>query len=611
MDAAKIVLHHPAYVDPLGNLWITHPAGRPMLDVIGRPIVDHTAVVRERVRLVRWPTDGVPTAIVGEADHLSAVVPAGVTPVTTSFPEADWAHAIQFAGGALVPTRSGAVLLYDVGPGRPVGIPPGRRDALATAATQPNAPPLAVAPTFDGLYFWSTSDDPAKTGVGRIENKQLVDLSHAAGWPEHVREIIPLADDSVLVLYDSDEGPALKLIPAADKPPTPALRDTVTALARQLADVDPLKRDAATRALEAQGPAAYPVLESIRDALAPEAQVRIEALLGQRFAPTLGGLRPLPGKVRTLGRFPGGGCVLRFDGGGTVGGTDDQPERSVIPATVLIRPGLPIELIDPAALTDFVPGRQSIQWVGGQLIVSDPKVGPRRWLGLTLQPPLLPKELADFDTVVAIDARRRWLLKSDKRPGDTLLIDPTLPDPTPRLPVWTISAPGGSGRTATGWPAVRKDDDLFVLEREGWKKEKAIELPRPTPATQPVDAGGPRIAFVGSSIQVTDNAGHQLVVQPPGSPFPSGDTQIAAAPGRLFVYTADGRVHRYAVTPSTSGPVVTFEKTFTAGVPANVEQIWIDPAGRLVMQAGTTMAIGFPDGRLPAALRDLMLRVDR
>ncbi|HEX8322450.1 MAG TPA: hypothetical protein VF595_00930 [Tepidisphaeraceae bacterium] len=643
IDAARIVLTRPAYVDPLGNLWLTHPKGRPVVEILANGVVDRTAVVREKVHFVSWPTDGGPgSAIVDMAGEEDGVPPGGPvvlrpTPrrerelhtlparyqsVTvpgrgrdgTHFSGerfdvdgADFARAVFIPGGVVVPAGK-AVLLFstDLASAKRIELP---------GAPGPTSEAV-LAPAGDGVWAWSPWDrGTGSRGAIFVDAAGSKEPDPAAGWPDKPIELVPLADGSVLVVAVEGDvqavlagraSPVLKLIPAAEKPPTSELLRTIGAMARQLADPDPLKRDAAQRQLEAQGPAAYPVLEALREQVPPEAQVRIETLLGQRFAPTLAGLRPLEGKCYTIARFPGGGCALRLDGGGTVQDGDAGATRTVIPATLLIRPGRSIELIDPTAVSDFRPGRQSIQWVGNELIVADPTAGPRRWVGLTLQP-VVSKAFVDFDTVVSIDARRRWLLTSARQPGKTLLLDPTLPDPTPRLPVWTVAAHGGVGRTDIGWPAVKRDDRLFVLERGGWRVDKPHALRPPTTMPFIDGPGGRQFEVRHNSIQSTNAAGRTVSTTLPAD-TPEG-VHLAAVGERLFVYTSDGRVRRYAI--GDNGSVLTLEATFTQGVPTDATAVWIDPAGRLVMTTANALSIAFPEGRVPRTLADLMLRVER
>lgn len=427
------------------------------------------------------------------------------------------------------------------------------------------------------------------------------------GWPEKPVEAIPLADGGVLIvaIAPTDGNAFLKLIAGAEKPATGAQLRAIQPLARKLADRDPAQRQLAQRQLEAMGPSVLPMLESMRDQLPPEAQIRIEAMLGQRFAPTIAGLRLLPGGVRTLARFPGGGCVLRFPGGGTIDADGDTPARSVIPATVLIRPGYPIELIDPESVCDFLPGRQSIQWMGEELLISDAAVGPRRWVGNSLSKPILPKELADFDTVVAIDARRRWLLTSAKRPGKTLLIDPSLPDTTPKLPTWTLAG-DAIGRTDAGWPAVRRGDRLFVLERGEWKVDKPAAMrPPKAPQREVSDEAGRKFSVEKTVVRGTDVDGRVITSAFGGD---GSDATPVALSDKLLVYTPDGTVRRFDLghEPLTINAVA----TFTQNVPRQAT-VWVDPAGRLVMANEKTMTVAFPGGFVPRELADLMLNPGR
>jgi hypothetical protein len=60
-----------------------------------------------------------------------------------------------------------------------------------------------------------------------------------------------------------------------------------------------------------------------------------------------------------------------------------------------------------------------------------------------------------------------------------MVLDPTLPDPTPRLPVWLMVIDHGSvGWTADGWPVIKRGG-AWVLIADGWrplddKKERLL-----------------------------------------------------------------------------------------------------------------------------------------
>ncbi|MGC4033856.1 MAG: hypothetical protein QM754_19410 [Tepidisphaeraceae bacterium] len=586
-DAAKIVLKRPAYIDPAGNLWLTHPAGRPIAEVLkSLPIKDKTAVVRETVRYVHWPTDG--------------GTPHAVLAGDTVADDTDFARAVAITGGLVVPTRTGVVFYSD-------DFKTERRHDLPRVENSPDAlPSPVIARSGDGVWAWS----PWENGKIGSRGPMFIDANGSktpepsAGWPETLIEITPLADGSVLTISQGESAPVVKLIAAPEQPPTADMLRAIKPLAQQLADRDPVKRREAQRALEAQGPAAFPVLEALREQLPPEAQVRIETLLGNRFAPSLGGLRPLDGACHVIARFPRGGCLLKLDGGGSIDAEDDEPARTVIPAFVLIRPGHFVEWRDSDAFGDFVPGRNAVQWVNGELLIGDPKLGPRRQVGLTLKP-LLPPAFAAFDTVQGIDARSRWLLTNSTKKGESLLIDPSLPDTTPKLPIYTVAARDGAGRTAAGWPAVKRGDRLFVLDARGWHVDKPEAMLPPPPNLPAVfDRDGTSATITDGGIELTDRDGGTTRVDLKDA----DDPQFAMSPKRLWVYTPDGKVNRYARSP---GPTVKWEATFTQRVPSEATSIWLDPAGRLIMLSDSTLAISFTDGRLPSTLNDLMLNVDR
>src|SRR5439155_14483506 len=90
----------------------------------------------------------------------------------------------------------------------------------------------------------------------------------------------------------------------------------------------------------------------------------------------------------------------------------------------------------------------------------------------------------------------RWLFRqiADRRSTDdsqTLLLDPTLPDPTPKLPVWLLNVPQGTVGWNRGDYPAEKSGDAWVLFEHGWrpldkkKDEMIAELPKPSPAPPP------------------------------------------------------------------------------------------------------------------------------
>ena len=195
-----------------------------------------------------------------------------------------------------------------------------------------------------------------------------------------------------------------------------------------------------------------------------------------------------------------------------------------VPAWISIRPGRPIELL-PALLTaDLIPGQSRVYADANDWIVTHDARGPRRFVGNGFVTFLRKSDMA-FSDFVGSDARGRWLfrkpapvlastLPATSLPATTtflatlsepdqsaighgktfqvpaypptLIIDPLLPDPTPRLPVWVFSTAASVGWTRAGWP-VAKNNSSYALHENDWQlleenetmESKPEEVPPP------------------------------------------------------------------------------------------------------------------------------------
>ena len=282
--------------------------------------------------------------------------------------------------------------------------------------------------------------------------------------------------------------------------------------------------------------------------------------------------------------------------------------------------------------------------------------------------------------------------------GRTLIIDPTLPNLVPRLPVWDYTTADEAGWDKENWPAVRQLNHVSRLKEAGWevladdavlltKPEQAPPVPGPTappapapslpsapsapsaPETQPatasaaVAATGPapttRAATLPSATSPTtagvetkdargsgsgatpaaadaseallwadrdgtryyDGAEALRVVSPAGRtttwalpPAAAGKAPVhlvKTEDGRLFLFNQPGRVLRIKPTPEAAEPFVV-DATFTRNVP-NVDapsRVWLDPAGRIIIAYENKLAILFPEGYVPPAIRGLMSDAD-
>ena len=121
-----------------------------------------------------------------------------------------------------------------------------------------------------------------------------------------------------------------------------------------------------------------------------------------------------------------------------------------------------------------------------------PKPAPRRLVGSLFEPLLLPSETR-FTELVGIGTRHRWVFHDPT--GDTLLIDPLIADPTPKLPAWTITVDKGTaGWDDADYPAVSHGDPSasLRLEESEWRTVQAPDklntqllIPATSPSTHP------------------------------------------------------------------------------------------------------------------------------
>ena len=102
--------------------------------------------------------------------------------------------------------------------------------------------------------------------------------------------------------------------------------------------------------------------------------------------------------------------------------------------------------------------------------------GPRRFVGNGLVN-LLHKDEAAYSHLVGVDRRGRWLFRKPRDDSQTLVLDPTLPDATPRLPVWNYTNAEEVGWDKENWPAVRQLGLVSRLKDTGWEPlEKDADL---------------------------------------------------------------------------------------------------------------------------------------
>jgi hypothetical protein len=262
-----------------------------------------------------------------------------------------------------------------------------------------------------------------------------------------------------------------------------------------------------------------------------------------------------------------------------------------------------------------------------------------------------------FSEPVGIDRRGRWIFRKPQRPGtlaatspvtapattstadvgDFLVIDPTIPDPTPRLPVWTYSTAETVGWDKDNWPAVKRGG-AWALVDDDWRPMKRTEQFYTDPNVPPAAIVAPATATVSTAPSTTttstapvEDLGPVLLVDRDGGRYYDGRTRLVVAQrdgtrvdwplpasatgsigkvhlaqtaeGLLFLYNQPGRLLRIRPTPDEEQPLH-LEATFTRNVP-NTEEIvrmWVDPSDRLILAHGTKLSIMFPRGYIPPAI---------
>ena len=547
-----------------------------------------------------------------------------------------WDRAFSWNDVIVAPTRTGVSIIRP--DRRPMELH--HEFKLDRPADSALSPPQVLL-DWKGLVAWIPSEPakPGSEGAIRFVNDTWTDLDSAHGWPKKLLHLVPLLDGSIIQLVVNDDDTINVALASLDR--TEVDEQQIRGLVDQLADEDPDKRAEAFAQLTRYGTGVWPILEKLAPDQPPEAKRRIEELLDSKVQPTLGGMSLVPGgKVSIVARLRSGAAILYADSGVRMPPAEgDETVHLVAPAWLMILPGRPIQLAPGGLVKDFLPGKTRIAIVGEEFIVSDNLQGPRWWLSNHFSTPLLKKSELEFRHLVGFDLRGRWIFRhSETSDSPTLVIDPTLPDPTPRLPVWDYPVPGGTvGWTAADWPAIKRGG-AWMLNDQGWvaldeSKEKMVTdpdtiLPATSPATMPAtwqaasqpttaaaeqpiltDADGTLFFDGRQTLRVRREDGTEIVWPLPPECTGSGDVRlIRAGDNRLFLFNSPGRVVRIKPTPQASEPFK-IESTFTRRIPS-VDQpirIWKDPAGRINMIAEPDhLLIMFPTGRIPKQIAEMM-----
>jgi hypothetical protein len=615
-EGAHVVLTDPIYVCSRLDLWITRPDAEPAEKTLETAVEDQTHLTRDPVLFVHWAPDDrgkwkprMVTPREGEQGAFDLVSTTSRTRLPGKHPYL-WHRAFSWNDMIVVPTASGVSILT---PGDKIGeihhefaMPPDAKD-----------PPAEPQMTFDakGIIAWMPWDAGKRGSAGavRFADGKFTPLGSEQGWPEKLVHVVPLLDGSVLQVVRDEQGkiqPRLELLNRGDVD-----EKAVTALVDQLSDADPEKRQQAFNELTRYGPGVWPLLEKLAEDQPPEATIRLRQLLANKIQPTMGGLTLVDGEIETVARLPDGGVVFFAPAGVSFPRENAEPQV-VKPAWISMRPGKHVEVLPDQLLKDAAPPKHQIYAFNDEWILSDPEKGPQRLMFNHMQRVLRDDE-KEFSRLYAVDRRGRWLFrKADPQSRETLILDPTFPDPMPRLPIWLMTIyQGETGWDEKDWPTI-KSGGAWALREKGWepldeaKQQKMITEPPPRDAsphalaTQPLltDADGYRY-FDGATILHVVSKDNKHTVWP--LPFSArgqlGGTLMRDKDGKLFLVNQPGRILRIKPTPDADQPFK-LDATFTHRVPDSplIKRIWLDGANRIcIAYDGNKLAICFPEGRIP------------
>lgn len=685
-QAARLVLKEPVFLSKgVGNLWIMRADAPPTQQVLKAAADPATAdaqthVLRDRVVFVQWVNtqagNPMPYAVCAASDGGYEVVSAEERRPLPARRDYRWDRAFVWDDKVVVPTGTGASILQF----RPE-LKEAYRDLIATPSSMPStapgnpSPEPQALPDGQGLLAWVPWEHggAGSRGAVRYLDGKWIELGPDQGWPQKIVHLVPLRDGTVFQFVLRDDGTIgieTMLLGGGSVD-----ESAIAQLVEKLSDPDPDERRKAVAQLADFGPGAWPALTKLSAHQPPQAQMLLKGLLKDKNRPTLSGMTLLGDRALQLAcRLTDGGVVFYAPQGISMPDDNGDPVPTA-PAWLSLRPGHFVELLPAALVMDLKPDDCHLDLVGDQWVATTDVRGPRLFFGNGFAT-LLKKDERDFSHMVGVDARGRWLFRrptssdrsrgpsdspllvpspgtpgegqgggspkehslpspSSQPIGETLIIDPHLPDVTPRLPAWNLAIAEVVGWDKDNWPVVQNGAAYALTDTE-WrpleKDEKFFHRPEdaPSPAaalplgpttastSQPaapsealilVTRNGTRYFGGRTDLTVIDQSGHRTDWPLPPTANGTGPvTLIATKDGKLFLFNQPGRVLRLARTPGAAQPFKV-EATFTRNIPntPHPTRIWLDPAGRIDIAYDTRLAILFPEGFLPRSISEKMV----
>jgi len=647
-QAARLLIDDPLLLSKTsGDLWITRHDAPPIAQVF-KELADpnapdsQTHVLRERVEFVDWLTDhgGNPVPYLvcktgGDSFELVSVEGRKALPKRREY---RWDRAFPWDDKVVVPSRTG-ISVFAFQP----ELKESYRDLLPGPTTFPSTSPSGepepqALPDGEGLLAWIPweHNHQGSRGAVRFLGDKWLDLGPDHAWPEKIVHLVPLRDGTVFQ-FVAREGGAISV---ETMPLEGAAVDeaAIAKLVEKLSDTDPDERRKAVAELANFGPGAWPTLTKLSADQPPQARLLLKQLLKDKTRPTLSGVTLLGQRLLQLAaRLSDGGAVFYAPQGISLPSPNSDEDPIVTaPAWLSVRPGHYIEPLSAALVTDLKPDDCHLDVVGDQWIVNTDVRGPRLFYGNGFAT-LLRKDERDFSHVVGVDSRGRWLFRKAADASETLVIDPHLPDPVPRLPVWNLTIAQTVGWDKDNWPVIQ-NGSAYALTETDWRPLKADEkfftradqippattMPATVPASRPTTASaddapatppilvtpdGTRYFGGLTDLIAIDSAAKRVTWPlPPAANGAGPATLIATKSGKLFLFNQTGRVLRIS-RMHAGAELFKLDATFTRNIPsvARPTRIWLDPAGRIDIIDGSRLSILFPEGYIPRPISEKML----
>ena len=624
--AAHVEIDSLVFVCPRRDLWLTHPSAPDILETIKVATSKDVHVTKEVVRFAHWPQQNrsvqrdagnrkrsaKPSVELIVNSPLRWISTEGTIDLTTvdlakyDLQNANWSSAISFDDRIVVTTPRGVRILNRNG--NTVSI----EFIELLAPTQTGTCYFSRSNT--GLIAWSENSSDLLNTKGRIATWQ-----EKTGWitlpddqvPTGLAYLFPYTDGSALSVSRIKESVELTVLPISSAPIDEKLvEDILIRLASDLPDI----RQAARIELLNLGPTARPTIERLGQSAPAAARLALRQALGTHARASIGGFETSRGPSRFIKHLDGGGVLLYFSGGVSQLDASGKPQ-TVSPAWVALLPGGEVALLDPELTTDFTPHldpeKVTLKYVAGDWFIQSPARGLLRWMGNHMQT-ILSRDIArkEYTQLFAIDRSGRWVIQNQDG-TKTLIVDPNLPDTTPRLPVWTIDFSREAGWSPEGFPAIRSDG-AFTLDKSEWKALDAATFQDATDKTA-IDAMAERdAAALRYSRGLVDLAKHdgesvELPAIAIGDGFFSGRAAAFDLPeNRVLLFNTPGRAS--LLQWSKDKTALSHIATFTRGIPSStIRRIWQDPAGRVVIAFDKNkLAVVFVDGVIPPDIQNMM-----